>query len=842
MSTIRFHQSYSKFFVLLLSLFIFSSSQVASATSIEFKPGNNVNVEKLVDINYQTVSATTTDIPGEQISHTYNLNSAITGYLVYLPKDYNSGKKYPMVLFLHGAGEVGSNINMVRKHGPPKMADQGEDFPFILVSPQAKYTWDHNGPAIDQFVEQMKKDYRVDENRFYVTGLSMGGAATWNYTTDYDHKVAAAVPICGWGNPSRACEMKTVPVWAFHNQGDGTVGVGGTINMVNALEKCPANPMPKETIYQVSGHDAWTKTYNNDAMWDWMLSQSKDGMSSKPVNKAPIANAGGDKSLTLPNNSVTLYGSGTDSDGTITSYQWTKTSGPTATLTDAHKAALKLSNLTQGSYTFKLTVSDNNGLKSSDDVNVSVNSGPSYIPSEKLISINFNNGYNQSSPWNNTASNPYMNKKLTNLKDSEGKTTSVSLTFLSSWGGTGTNSTASDNLYPHNINKTYYWTASPGKETLKLSGLDKNLKYDIVFFASRNGSGNKNTDYTIGSEKVTLNASNNTSNTVEIGGVSPNSAGEVFIYVNKGSQSAFGYLNSMVIKPSGSSSVTTTPSSDIVHRINAGGGTYGSGPTWEQDNRSRNSRHLNAKVSSDSQESKSWGSRKNTTSAPDHVLKSVKYEASWTTAPLEYNLPVSNGKYTVNLFFAEYEYSGIRSAGQRVFHVSLEKNRVLSNFDVYAVAGKDAIQKSFVVDVTDGSIDLLFERVKNQPIISGIEVVKGTSATSSNTNISTSISQIKSNEALLVDSDLNQETNSVLVYPNPALNDLSVEFFSEQAQNISVMLIDLSGKIVQNDVFQVTDGDQKIQVMINNNIDPGLFILKIKFENGKTLSKKLIRK
>src|SRR5690606_21031647 len=136
----------------------------------------------------------------------------ITGYLVYLPEDYdpNSGRKYPMVLFLHGAGEVGSNLNFIKRNGPPRMVNQGKEFPFILVSPQARYTWDHNGPAIDQFVEEMKKNYKVDNNRFYVTGLSMGGAATWNYTTDYAHKVAASVPICGWGNPSRACEMKNV--------------------------------------------------------------------------------------------------------------------------------------------------------------------------------------------------------------------------------------------------------------------------------------------------------------------------------------------------------------------------------------------------------------------------------------------------------------------------------------------------------------------------------------------------------------------------------------------------------------------------------------------------------
>ena len=503
------------------------------------------------------INTTGSDIPGQQVAHTYSLHSAITGYLVYLPEDYDSGKDYPLVLFLHGAGEVGTNINLIKRNGPPKMVDNGEKFPFILVSPQARYTWDHNGAAIDQFVEQMKKDYHIDDTRFYVTGLSMGGAATWNYTTDYDHKVAAAVPICGWGNPSRACEMKTVPVWAFHNQGDGTVGVGGTINMVNGLEACPANPMPKETIYPVSGHDAWTTTYNNDAMWDWMLSHSKGTAIAPPANEAPVASAGSDQYLTLPTNSISLYGSASDTDGSVSTYKWTKTAGPAATLTDASSATLKLSGLVEGNYTFKLSVSDNQGLTGFDEVKVSVNPGSTYNPSGSSVSINFTNNLKATSPWNNSASNPYVNKTISNLNDSDGKTTSISLTFLTSWGGAGTNSSASGALYPQNVAKSYYWTASPLKESLKLSGLDKNMKYSFVFFASRNGSGLRNTDYTIGNKTVTLDATNNSTNTVQISEVAPNSSGEVIIYVSRGANSTFGYINALVIRPSGSGDETT---------------------------------------------------------------------------------------------------------------------------------------------------------------------------------------------------------------------------------------------------------------------------------------------
>src|SRR5690606_38017573 len=148
--------------------------------------------------------------------------------------------------------------------------------------------------------------------------------------------------------------------------------------------------------------------------------------------------------------------------------------------------------------------------------------------------------------WNNTASNPYANKKLSNLKDNRGTTTSISLTFLSSWGGAGYNSSATNSIHSENVAKTYYWT-NYGKETLKISGLDKSSKYTFEFYGYRSGSGDRTTDYIIGSNKVSLNASNNTSNSVKISDVSPDANGEVTITVKKGTTSSFGYLNAMVI-------------------------------------------------------------------------------------------------------------------------------------------------------------------------------------------------------------------------------------------------------------------------------------------------------
>src|SRR5690606_25299236 len=261
----------------------------------------------------------------------------------------------------------------------PMLINQGkwpEDRPFVVISPQTSSTFYNSwGPAlVNNVIDHVVSKYRIDESRIYITGLSLGGHGAWNYATQYPDRVAAIVPVCGRGNVNKACEMEDVPVWAFHNEGDNTVHVNGTKNMIAALKKCSPKYTPKETIYPKNGHDAWTQTYNLSSghdIYTWLLSHTNK-RNSTPSNKAPVANAGGDKTVTLPNNSITLQGSGTDSDGSIVSYQWTKVSGPSVTLSDANKASLKLTKLVAGTYVFRLTVKDNQNAVASDNVTVVV--------------------------------------------------------------------------------------------------------------------------------------------------------------------------------------------------------------------------------------------------------------------------------------------------------------------------------------------------------------------------------------------------------------------------------------------------------------------------------------
>lgn len=199
-------------------------------------------------------------------------------YLLYLPPKYETGKqKWPLVVFLHGAGETGNDLKMVKKHGPPKLAEK-KDFPFILVSPQAP-TRGWMPEAVNGLIEEVMAHYRVDPDRVYLTGLSMGGYGTWALASAYPGKFAAAVPICGGGNPVMADKLKNLPLWVFHGAKDTTVQPVQSKTMVDAVKKAGGNV--KLTIYPEAGHDSWTETYDDPQMWKWLLSQRRGQAAQK---------------------------------------------------------------------------------------------------------------------------------------------------------------------------------------------------------------------------------------------------------------------------------------------------------------------------------------------------------------------------------------------------------------------------------------------------------------------------------------------------------------------------------------------------------------------------------
>jgi len=218
-------------------------------------------------------------LEGEVGQHAKKLSKEVKklveiNYLLYLPKNYNtSSEKFPLMLFLHGSGERGHDLNLVKMHGPPKLIDQGKDFPFIVVSPQCPENVWWSTDDLSALLDEVVQNYNVDEKRIYVTGLSMGGYGTWALAEKYPERFAAIAPVCGGGNPLTICKIGKLPVWVFHGAKDPVVPVKEGQQMVDALKNCGNDA--KLTIYPEVGHDAWTETYNNQELYDWFLKQTK---------------------------------------------------------------------------------------------------------------------------------------------------------------------------------------------------------------------------------------------------------------------------------------------------------------------------------------------------------------------------------------------------------------------------------------------------------------------------------------------------------------------------------------------------------------------------------------
>lgn len=203
-------------------------------------------------------------------------------HLLHLPTDYgvDPRRTWPLILFLHGVGERGEDIELVKKHGVAKVAERQPDFPFIAVSPQCpEYTWwsDHI-EALDGLLAGVCDRYAVDLDRVYLTGLSMGAYGAWHLATVYPLRFAAVVPICGggaWhlGFPERVCTLKDTPVWAFHGALDDVVPLAESEKMVNALVACGGEV--RFTVYPHAPHDSWTETYDNAELYAWMLRQRR---------------------------------------------------------------------------------------------------------------------------------------------------------------------------------------------------------------------------------------------------------------------------------------------------------------------------------------------------------------------------------------------------------------------------------------------------------------------------------------------------------------------------------------------------------------------------------------
>jgi predicted peptidase len=214
-------------------------------------------------------------------------------YLIYQPEEALKypDEKYPILFFLGGNGEVATTdkpINMINGNGTlPEYIKKGNDVPMIVMSIQHTVK-DWNADFIDEGIVHGLANYPVDTKKVYLTGISGGGFGCWRYAIDHADKLTAIVPISGGGNTSKACNLKNLPVWAFHNETDNTVASSNSLNMINALKDCPPNKEVKLLFFPDLGHNCWRRVYDQNHkdwskspsiakfdIYEWLLSKSK---------------------------------------------------------------------------------------------------------------------------------------------------------------------------------------------------------------------------------------------------------------------------------------------------------------------------------------------------------------------------------------------------------------------------------------------------------------------------------------------------------------------------------------------------------------------------------------
>lgn len=215
-------------------------------------------------------------------------------YRLLKPLDYDKSKKYPVILFLHGAGERGDDNQAQLKHGMQRLATDPvqKDHPAFVIAPQCPkdeqwvdVPWSADSHQMKQepttalrnalaLIEVVGEQYSIDEDRIYITGLSMGGFGTWDAIQRYPDRFAAAIPICGGGDPSYARGLVDLPIWVFHGAKDTTVKTSRSREMVRVLRELKGNVKYGE--YPGVSHDSWTRTYNSTELYDWLFAQKRE--------------------------------------------------------------------------------------------------------------------------------------------------------------------------------------------------------------------------------------------------------------------------------------------------------------------------------------------------------------------------------------------------------------------------------------------------------------------------------------------------------------------------------------------------------------------------------------
>jgi predicted peptidase len=215
-------------------------------------------------------NAVSFDLPGRALPLRCWLN---------IPRGYRTAPtaSWPLLVFLHGSGERGTDLEVVKMHGPPKLAALGAEWPLVLCSPQLEDGAAWSPDDLHALVTQLKARLRVDPQRVLATGLSLGGMGVWNWAAAYPKDLAAIAPVCGFGDPAvfakSACNLKPVPVRAYHGADDTVVPLAAQQASVDALRACGGTV--DFIIYPGVGHNAWDPAYLDPELLPWLLRQRR---------------------------------------------------------------------------------------------------------------------------------------------------------------------------------------------------------------------------------------------------------------------------------------------------------------------------------------------------------------------------------------------------------------------------------------------------------------------------------------------------------------------------------------------------------------------------------------
>jgi hypothetical protein len=481
--------------------------------------------------------------------------------VIYKPANFSTSQTYPLVLYFHGMVEAGTDINKMYQSGLVKVLNDGyrPSFNFIMVAPQ------HNSYSLDPdhleqvLNESIKKFPNIDQSRIYLTGHSAGGntiyVSTLNINQELPKRFAAMAVMSGATqgiNKNNFYWWKNfrTPLWAVVGGSDPSY-LSQNEYLVNEVNK-QVPGLASLTVRPGITHGGWEDVYrglvntsDNKTMWQWLSQFSRSssgavvGGGGITTNTPPTANAGTDKAITLPTNSTQLTGSGTDPGGSIASYAWSRISGPTQySFSNNGIASPTVSNLIQGTYVFRLKVTDNAGATDSDDMTVTVNSSTS---GNKAVKVNLYGGaYPYSNgEWNNWNTSSSLSSSA--LKFSDGTSSTVTARL------SGQNSVADNSssypitMAPREVGR--HASVSSTNRTLTLSGL-QNRPYTLEIYASRSGSTTNTTRFSVGSTTVDISTSNNYSRKAIFSFTPVNGT----VTVNIARLNSYNYINGFVLQ------------------------------------------------------------------------------------------------------------------------------------------------------------------------------------------------------------------------------------------------------------------------------------------------------